>query len=488
MTVRGIENSYIYKASQNGRKQEKDNPVGGFLSGMSGEEEKREERTSLKGRVDASAVYAYQKAASANPVKETENVVSTAASETVVRNLSYAESDAVVVDVLGGCTMKAKADVAGRSVYIEVKTEAGEVKAYEVDPFHVPRGTENPMEALALTCYRKAAAETASAEQEDTQTAENDNSEAGTVVDGEKDENADGSIQVPGAEKAERYAYKPQYISEMTNEEWEALLKKTDVEIESAKELSRLHKEEMEEKAEERAIDRRSRLQSRLDGTGQKYVPYSYMADENGVIEYKGVVFQCDYETGALCLGDMSKESKVLTIPLSEGGCLKVNRDNIGQLASAIGMFSPEDVNRILRAIAQDARVRQAEQELDEDSDSIGESAEEHLDEEAGVADAGKQEEEQNSGTQAATSLFTGSIAASEKQEEEKGEKISSEIVQKPDGSRVLVITTEIAGTSVTTSVRISEPDESDMQREQKEREREDSRSDQQGKAVETDS
>jgi len=360
--------------------------------------------------------------------------------------------------------MKAKADVSGRSVYIEVKTETGDVKAYEVDPFHVPRGTENPMEVLALTCYRKAAAETASAEQEGAQKEENDNSEAGTVVDGEKDENAAGSIQVPGAEKAARYAYKPQYISEMTSQEWEALLKKTDVEIESAKELSRLHKEEMEKKAEEREIDRRSGLQSKLDGTGQKYVPYSYLADEYGVVEYNGVVFQCDYKAGALCLGDMSKESKVLTIPLSEGGCLKVNRDNIGQLAAAIGMFSPEDVNRILRAIAQDAKVRQAKQELDEDSDSIGDSAQEHLDEEAGVADTGNREGERNSDEQAVSALFTGSIAASEKQEEEKeenGEKISSEIIQKPDGSRVLVITTEIAGTSVTTSVRISEPDES---------------------------
>ncbi|NLL80552.1 MAG: hypothetical protein GX234_12365 [Clostridiales bacterium] len=84
MTVRGIENSYIYKASQNGRKQGKENPVGGFSSGLPAEEEGREERTTLKGRVDASAVYAYQKAASTNHVKDTENVVSTATSETVV--------------------------------------------------------------------------------------------------------------------------------------------------------------------------------------------------------------------------------------------------------------------------------------------------------------------------------------------------------------------------------------------------------------------
>ena len=39
---------------------------------------------------------------------------------------------------------------------------------------------------------------------------------------------------------------------------------------------------------------------------------------------------------------------------------------NIGDLAKAIGMFSPEDVNLILRAIAQDNKAREMQMEIDE--------------------------------------------------------------------------------------------------------------------------
>ena len=63
--------------------------------------------------------------------------------------------------------------------------------------------------------------------------------------------------------------------------------------------------------------------------------PYSELA-ENGTIQYKGVVFVCDDENQALCLGDVSDEKNVLRIPLEEGGCLKVNRANIGDLSRAI--------------------------------------------------------------------------------------------------------------------------------------------------------
>lgn len=108
-------------------------------------------------------------------------------------------------------------------------------------------------------------------------------------------------------------------------------------------------------------------------------VPYSAMA-KDGIIEYNGVVFSCDAERNAICLGDMSNEGNVLTIPLSGGGCLKVNRDNIDQLSKAIGMFSPEDINLIMRAIAQDAKVSEMQNEIEKDKMSIGESAEERLD------------------------------------------------------------------------------------------------------------
>ena len=106
----------------------------------------------------------------------------------------------------------------------------------------------------------------------------------------------------------------------------------------------------------------------------EKKAPYSYLADESGMIECNGVVFVCDNEHQALCLGDMTDEKNVLTIPLSEGGCLKVNRNNIGDLSRAISMFSPEDVNRILSAIEQDKVCTRRMFEIDEMKNSIGEA------------------------------------------------------------------------------------------------------------------
>lgn len=86
--------------------------------------------------------------------------------------------------------------------------------------------------------------------------------------------------------------------------------------------------------------------------------PYSHMADDSNIISYKGATFVGDSETNTLCLGDMSQKENVLSIPLSDGGTLKVNRDNIGQLANAIDMFSPADINRIMQAISTDAKAQ----------------------------------------------------------------------------------------------------------------------------------
>lgn len=114
-------------------------------------------------------------------------------------------------------------------------------------------------------------------------------------------------------------------------------------------------------------------FQSRAIESGEK-VPYGHRA-KNGVIEYNGVVFNCDYEHNAICLGDMSNKKNVINIPLSKGGVLMVNRNSIGALSRAIGMFSPEDVNLILRAIAQDKMCQDKLQEIEENKNSIGREA-----------------------------------------------------------------------------------------------------------------
>ena len=103
---------------------------------------------------------------------------------------------------------------------------------------------------------------------------------------------------------------------------------------------------------------------------GTMNAPYGYLA-KNGVIEYNGVIFVCDEKQNAICLGDMTDEANVLRIPLSKGGCLKVNRENLADFSKAISMFSPEDIRRIMEAIATDVKCQQMKLEMDETLSSI---------------------------------------------------------------------------------------------------------------------
>ncbi len=85
------------------------------------------------------------------------------------------------------------------------------------------------------------------------------------------------------------------------------------------------------------------------------------------------MAFICDEKTNSICLGDVSDPKKTINIPLSGGGHLKVNRGEIGQLSKAIGMFSPEDVNRILRAIHLDTKLQSVQKEMEDLEESVGE-------------------------------------------------------------------------------------------------------------------
>ncbi|MCM1288063.1 MAG: hypothetical protein NC240_07095 [Clostridium sp.] len=105
-----------------------------------------------------------------------------------------------------------------------------------------------------------------------------------------------------------------------------------------------------------------------LFGKRENDVPYGYLAN-NGVITYQGVTFVCDYEKNRLLLGDCSNPKNCINVPLSGGGNLIFNRDNIGSISQAIGMFSPEDISRIMRAIAEDAKSKQVQNEIDEEID-----------------------------------------------------------------------------------------------------------------------
>lgn len=117
-------------------------------------------------------------------------------------------------------------------------------------------------------------------------------------------------------------------------------------------------------------VVRRGRL-AREDG---KKCPYSSMA-KDGIIEYNGVIFNCDYKHNAITLGDMPDKTKVLNISLPSGGRLKVNVDNIGMLSKAAGMFTPEDLNAIMRAIHQYNHLTRKLYEIEEEENEDAEEA-----------------------------------------------------------------------------------------------------------------
>lgn len=217
----------------------------------------------------------------------------------------------------------------------------------------------------------------------------------------------------------------PKFIGEFSDKEWEKLLDKVDNAIEEYKEDLREREEEalekqkkqresyilgvpeMEEKTfeEEVMLDNGSlrtmrfmkvdsmgtetskltekpdikdtiddvvadELIQKLLGKG-KQAPYSLMANEKGIVEYKGVEFQCDYDNNRICLGDVSDPKKCISVSLEKGGCLVFNRENIDDLVRAIDMFSPEDINRIMRAIAEDAKVRQTLAQIEDETSGV---------------------------------------------------------------------------------------------------------------------
>lgn len=166
--------------------------------------------------------------------------------------------------------------------------------------------------------------------------------------------------------------------SSFTNSEWDKLISKVDSQIDEIKEEQKLRKEKQEEQQEayEVAASRTNSMFQKLNGVYKQACPYEYLA-KDGVIEYNGIVFACDTENNAISLGDVSDKSKVITVRLSGGGTLYVNRENIGDLSQAMGMFSPEDVNCILRALADDAKIQKTEEEIEEAGAHIGEENQE---------------------------------------------------------------------------------------------------------------
>ena len=108
----------------------------------------------------------------------------------------------------------------------------------------------------------------------------------------------------------------------------------------------------------------------------KKRCPYEERS-KDGMINYNGVTFMCDFKHNAITLGDVSDKRNTLNISLPSGGNLIVNVNNFDELSRAAGMFSAEDLNAILNAIHLykhcTAKLNEIE---DEENQSIEENAE----------------------------------------------------------------------------------------------------------------
>lgn len=106
----------------------------------------------------------------------------------------------------------------------------------------------------------------------------------------------------------------------------------------------------------------------------QMKCPYGHLA-KDGMIQYNGVTFMCDPGTNSICLGDMSDPKKVLNVNLPSGGCLKININNFGDISRAVGMFSPEDLNAIMRAISQYNHCTRKLEEIEQEESKVMDAA-----------------------------------------------------------------------------------------------------------------
>ncbi|MBR5336815.1 MAG: hypothetical protein IK152_02405 [Lachnospiraceae bacterium] len=125
---------------------------------------------------------------------------------------------------------------------------------------------------------------------------------------------------------------------EYSNDEWNTLMRRIDIAIDS---------------------DDNSSIIDYLKGNDRN-CPYSALA-KDGIIEYNGVFFTCDYDNNTICLGSMAEGEDIITVNLPSGGTLKINADNVDQISRCAGMFTPEDLDAILRAIHEHEHTKNKE-------------------------------------------------------------------------------------------------------------------------------
>lgn len=322
--------------------------------------------------------------------------------ECSARHISYDEADHVKTFVESGYTLKAQVSVTRHKVYIEKKSEDGSVSAYEVDPLQLTSDTEDPIEQMALESWelakRSLAGEEPFFEELDSSNSYMNKSIEEAITDfyhfiEDCIKNGDPKYQTGG--------------SEISVKDWKRLMEYIDDTMEQVREEQRLEAKESKAQTLEHRSDitnsitaeqiarlfedltsssestsdedsvsepapavRGSRLMDRIEG---KQAPYSSLANEDGVIEYNGIILQCDFDNNRLILGDCSNLDNCIRVPLSGGGEFVFNRDQLSNISKIISMFSPEDQNRIMRAISLDKQCRK---QLKEIEDTVTESVE----------------------------------------------------------------------------------------------------------------
>lgn len=106
--------------------------------------------------------------------------------------------------------------------------------------------------------------------------------------------------------------------------------------------------------------------------TKEQKAPYGFLTGngKEGEIVYNGVLFETSASEQTISLIGSGGGGELM-IWLPSGGTLKVCRDDIGSLARAMGMFSPEDQGAIMRAIATDGKLKKDEMEREEEESGI---------------------------------------------------------------------------------------------------------------------
>lgn len=351
MTVKGIHSAgFLEQIDRNKERNSQSMGEYNFEEAMSGQiagqEPAQESREVVEEDNELAGVASYQSMISARAYYAVDKVSNGAASECEVRGISYEDADYAKICTEKGVVYKAQVSIEDNQVYVEQKKDDGTVTGYLVDMNKVSGEGASAENASAVEQFALEAWEQEkSKEKPDTDTAFAQALEKFYAYAEERVKNGPPKFAIGAAE--------------LTIDEWDKLIKSVDKDIDTAKKEMRDRIEKEQEKAEKEAVEALiAERKAQMKGS------YAHVFGNSPIMEYNGAVFHYD-EEGALCLGDTSNKDDIITVYLEDGGMLKVNRDNLEDLAHAISMFLPEDINRILRAIAEDVKCQEKLKEIE---------------------------------------------------------------------------------------------------------------------------